>query len=406
MPSVDLVVESRLSRTGRVRQLEAMFDVPPAEASRLSWKGEVPIEAREWNVGLVVGPSGGGKSSVMRKLWGDFEPLEWGAGAVVDDFPKAHSMAEIADICRAVGFNTIPAWMRPYSVLSTGERFRADLARRLLAGGNAPIVVDEFTSVVDRQVAQIGSHAVQKYIRKTDKQFVAVTCHYDVMDWLQPDWVLQLPAMEFAWRAVQPRPKLEISVAKVPYAVWDQFAPFHYLTAALNRTAQCYGLWCNGTLATFSGVLHRPHPSVGARNIRGISRHVTLPDWQGLGLSFVLKDTLAAAYKALGYRLHTYPAHPSLIRANMKAAVWKMLQRPASFRPSGKSSTLMNAKGGRTAQGTRPNATFEYTGEAMDSVMAERLIHGRGSVGNKGQIEDPTGHAQLRRAAANAAADS
>jgi ABC-type ATPase with predicted acetyltransferase domain len=35
---------------------------------------------------------------------------------------------------------------RPYGELSTGEKFRADLAKRLCDGG----VVDEFTSNVDR----------------------------------------------------------------------------------------------------------------------------------------------------------------------------------------------------------------------------------------------------------------
>ena len=89
----------------------------------------------------------------------------------------------------AVGFNTIPAWLRPYGVLSNGEKFRVDLARRLLEGGDL-IAVDEFTSVVDRQVAKIGSHAVQKWARGKGRQFVAATCHYDLEDWLQPDWVL------------------------------------------------------------------------------------------------------------------------------------------------------------------------------------------------------------------------
>ena len=40
--------------------------------------------------------------------------------------------------------------------------------------------MDEFTSVVDRQVAQIGAHAIQKYVRKHGRQFVAVSCHYDI----------------------------------------------------------------------------------------------------------------------------------------------------------------------------------------------------------------------------------
>jgi hypothetical protein len=93
------------------------------------------------------------------------------------------------------------------------------------------IVVDEFTSVVDRQVAKIGSHAVQKHIRKCGKKFVAVTCHYDVFEWLQPDWVLEPATMSFQWRSLQRRPDLAIEVSRVDHAAWKLFAPFHYLRA-------------------------------------------------------------------------------------------------------------------------------------------------------------------------------
>src|ERR1039458_3202037 len=78
---IDLVVESELSQTSRVQQLQAMFDVPAAEKSRLEWHGELPIESHPWNVGLIVGPSGCGKTSIARQLFADhFDvPLAWQA---------------------------------------------------------------------------------------------------------------------------------------------------------------------------------------------------------------------------------------------------------------------------------------------------------------------------------------
>jgi len=42
-----------------------------------------------------------------------------------------------------------------------------------------------------------------------------------------------------------------------------------------------------------------------------MSRLVTLPDYQGLGLAFALADRRGAAYKALGRQFHAYPAHPA-----------------------------------------------------------------------------------------------
>jgi ABC-type lipoprotein export system ATPase subunit len=377
---VDLTVESRLEATPRVKQLSGMFDVPAQEKLSHHWKGDVPIEAQPWNVGLIVGPSGAGKSSVARQLFGEPKTYPWERASVIDDFDPRYSIQDVAEICSAVGFNSIPSWMKRYGVLSTGEKFRVDLARHLLEGGER-IVVDEFTSVVDRQVAQIGSHAVQKFARKHGRQFVAVTCHYDVIDWLQPDWVLEPATMTFRWRLPQRRPALDVEIARVDHAAWHLFAPFHYLTNELHRAAACFVLFVGGYPASFAGVLHRPHSRVD--DIKGVSRLVTLPDYQGLGLALILVDTLGGAYKALGNRLHTYPAHPSLVRSFDKSRRWVLHKRPGVFSPSlGETSGLKNAnrtqetEGKKWQMGSRPCAVFAYSGEAMDKKKAAALISG------------------------------
>lgn len=66
-------------------------------------------------------------------------------------------------------------------MLSNGEKMRCDLARATLEPQSL-FVFDEFTSVVDRNVAQIGSYAIQS-CPQNQKQFIAVTCHYDVEEW-------------------------------------------------------------------------------------------------------------------------------------------------------------------------------------------------------------------------------
>jgi ABC-type ATPase with predicted acetyltransferase domain len=58
-------------------------------------------------------------------------------------------------------------------------------------------VFDEFTSVVDREIAKVAAFAISKAVRKTAKKFVAVTCHYDIIDWLEPDWVFYADTMSF-----------------------------------------------------------------------------------------------------------------------------------------------------------------------------------------------------------------
>lgn len=363
MPKIQLTVETPISNSSRVKQLSAMFDVPAQKKASLSWEGDIDLEAKPWQIGLIVGPSGAGKTSLLHHIFGAPQTFAWTAPSVVDDFDKTHTMDAIASVCQAVGFNTIPAWMRPFAVLSNGERFRVELARRLL-DSQSPIIVDEFTSVVDRQVAKIGAHAVQKYVRKQPgRQFVAASCHYDIIDWLQPDWTLDPTTMVVNWRSLQRRPPIECVVERVPFAVWRRFAPFHYLTKELHRSARCFALSTGGQMAAFAGMLYRPHPKV--RDIMGCSRLVTLPDFQGLGLAMALIDVLGAAYRAIGQRVHTYPAHPALVRTFDRSAVWALHKRPGRFDSKGR---------GLERFGGRPCAVFEYAGLPMSDSRAARAL--------------------------------
>lgn len=362
---IDIVVESAVPQTSRVQQLSAMFDVPPAEKSRLEWHGDLPIESKDWNVGLIVGPSGCGKSSIARQVFGNsYEPeLKWSGAAVIDDFDKRFGIADVTGVCQAVGFNTIPAWMRPFQVLSNGERFRVELARRLLELPD-PIVVDEFTSVVDRQVAQIGAHAVQKYVRKNKRRFVAVSCHYDIVDWLQPDWIFEPSTMTFSRRLLRQRPTVDVTISRVPHSAWKLFAPFHYLTAELVPQARCFGLFVGDRISTFAGIMPKPisNGADAGTAIAGVSRVVTLPDWQGLGLAFVLLDKLGAAYKGIGKRFRNYPAHPAFVRSHQHSKDWMQTKMAGKFSPVS----------GRF--GGRPCGVFEYVGPAMERSAAENLL--------------------------------
>ncbi|MGA8729663.1 MAG: hypothetical protein WB608_13005 [Terracidiphilus sp.] len=97
--------------------------------------------------------------------------------------------------------------------------------------------------------------------------------------------------------------------------------------------SRCFCLFVEGQPAAFAGVLHRHHAK--AKNSKGLSRLVTLPDWRGIGLAMILSKNLGAAFKAANYRFRTYPAHPSLIRsfAHQKDD-WSMEKRGGDFSPA------------------------------------------------------------------------
>ncbi len=161
----------------------------------------------------------------------------------------------------------------------------------------------------------------------------------------------------FTRRIPQRRPPLDCVMGRVPHAAWAMFAPFHYLTAELAAGAKCYGLWCNGNLASFAGLLGVPVSRGSTRGefIVTISRVVTLPDWQGLGLAMALISTLGAELKAVGKRLRNYPAHPGFVAAHRKSPDWE-LSREGGFR----------SKGGTLGFGGRPCTVFQYCGPAAD----------------------------------------
>lgn len=197
MPSFDFIKSSEIEKTFRVSQIIADYDVS-LEHSNEHFQGEI-ILPENWKIGVIVGNSGTGKTQIAKHLFpNDFcRDSEYTHKSVIDDMPKNVPIDEIEKMFYSVGFGSVPSWLKPYSVLSNGEKMRVDLARALLERDF--VVFDEFTSVVDRTVAQTASLAINKCINRQDKKFVAVTCHYDVLEWLQPDWVFDTNKMQMVF---------------------------------------------------------------------------------------------------------------------------------------------------------------------------------------------------------------
>lgn len=306
-------------------QVGSMFDLPIEEKIKLQLSADLPVEEQPWNIGLLVGPSGAGKSTLAANLWPDaHRPAElWAEGrSVVDDFPEEMGIRDVVGHLTAVGLGSPPAWVRPYSTLSTGEKFRADVARALaVAGSERLVVIDEFTSTVDRQVAKVASHAVQKAVRRNGAQMVAVTCHYDVLDWLQPDWVYDVSTSVFEWRSVQPHPPIELKIFPTDSSTWPTFARHHYLSSNLHRAAMCFGAWIGDVQVGFTSYLHFPHART--KNIKMGHRLVVLPDYQGLGIGGRLDDWLGQYLYERNYRYHNVVSHPAMIRYYSASPRWR-----------------------------------------------------------------------------------
>lgn len=316
--------DTPIQRTPRLLQMAGMFDLPLEEKAQIRIFANLPLETRSWNVGLIVGPSGSGKSSIARHLWPNELVTEqhWSPdGSLLDDFPTDMSINDVVGLLTAVGLGSPPAWVRPYRTLSNGEAFRASMARALADAGGNLVVVDEFTSVVDRQVAKVASHAVQKTIRRNDRQLIAATCHYDVTDWLQPDWVYDVAASTFNWRAVQPHPQLNLDIYPVDRSPWPMFRNHHYLSGDLLNSAICFGGWIGFQLVAFAAIRHFPHAKT--RNIKMGHRLVVLPDYQGLGIGGRLDDWIGQHLWDQRLRYRNVVAHPAMIAYYSRSPRWE-----------------------------------------------------------------------------------
>lgn len=146
---------------------------------------------KEFKIGVIVGSSGSGKSTLLKNFGQEEKPIWSNHLPIISHF---ESSDEAINKMGAVGLNTIPSWYKPYEVLSNGEKFRADVARKLESNA----VIDEFSSVVDRNVAKAASVSLSRYIKKNDiNNVVLATCHRDILEWLEPDWVIDTDTGEF-----------------------------------------------------------------------------------------------------------------------------------------------------------------------------------------------------------------
>lgn len=369
MPNLTIEVDCPVYESFRVQQVAGMFDVPLGEWSSESFDVELPEPDEDWSVGLIVGPSGSGKSSVAREAFGEelYEGSDWPADRAVIDCFGDTPVRKVVELFTAVGFGSPPSWVKSYAVLSNGERFRCDLARALASGEDGTLVAfDEFTSVVDRNVARICSAAIAKGIRNgaIARRFVGVTCHYDIAEWLEPDWVLDMATGRLARRRLR-RPGIELEVHRCGLDAWRLFARHHYLTGSLAKQARCYLATWNGEPVSFAATL----PIIAQKGRRRFSRIVTLPDYQGVGIGMRTVEAVADLQRAEGLRVNVTSSHSSLVRHCQHSSAWRCIGVKKTGQAAARQRTAFTAY--RNSAG-RSVVSFEYLGSKESTTESGR----------------------------------
>ncbi len=325
-------VSSPVSTSFRVASIIGKFNYPKQKETTFAFEAELPTDREDWQVGIIVGPSGSGKSLLARQAF----PIEnivsgfsWKGKAIVDDFPDEISVDDITRALTSVGLSSVPAWMSPYSALSNGQKFRADLARALASSDN--VVYDEFTSVVDRDVARTAAYAVSKAVRRTAKQkFVAVSCHADIVEWLEPDWVFNTGTGSLHWGRLR-RPQIRLRIYRGEVSAWKLFSRHHYLTGNIHAHAQtflCYVSFGDSPerLVGFDSYI----PMAGHAGVRQRHRTVVLPDFQGAGIGMRMhEETGEIVVREKKCRIFGITSSPILNKSRARSPRWKLTRKPS-----------------------------------------------------------------------------
>lgn len=337
----------------RAARVKSLFNAE--SGANFAIDAELPMEDEDWRIGVIVGPSGSGKTSLGRLVFGDapvYTSPPWPTDApIVDAIAPDGDFNEVTAALAAVGLGDVPAWLRPFHVLSNGEQFRAGMAR-IIADEPERVVIDEFTSVVDRQIARFGALAFQKAWRRTKGRAVLLTPHYDVLEWVEPDWVFDTATRTLDRRRLQ-RPTFELEIWQTDWRYWPAFKPHYYLDLPRMIAADVYVGAVEGEPVCPLGVSPAFHQGGCVR----ASRLVVMPEWQGAGVGMRFLNVLAEKYltgdnrwgRNLPMLFHT--SHPGLCASFRRDPRWIQ-----------KSAMLHGGNKKKSALSFAPGSSFAETG--------------------------------------------
>ena len=325
--SISASRECQVHESFRVEQIRGMFDAPCDNRVSFQIACNLPDLDDAWTIGCVVGPSGSGKSTLVREAFGKAicHTPRWRKDRAVIDQMGPEGARDIARTFTSVGLGSPMSWIKPYHALSHGEQLRCNLARALQYARTRRrqlLVFDEFASVVDRVTARFGCLALSHAIRRrwSPLKFVAVTSHEDVTTWLSPDWTLDLATQRLSRQNPAPC-STEFQFSRCQQNIWKEFAPFHYLSGELARSASCYVALWNGMPAAFCASMG----VYGSRGRKRITRLVTKPVFQGVGLGSALLRRVCDLETAAGFQVSLITSHPAMVEHCSRSPRWRFV---------------------------------------------------------------------------------
>ena len=233
--------ETKTDITDRTVEVAEAFGMGISDYQQHVLYDNVELKIGPTDIVYLTGDSGSGKSVLLKAVVGDLKPQEAVRMSDVEvdpDKPLIETVGKTTEeglrLLSKVGLNDAFLFVRRYSQLSDGQRYRYRLAK-LIESGAQWWIMDAFCATLDRETAKIVAYNVQKLARKLGKAVIAATTHTDLFEDLAPSVHIhkrfgrEIDVKYYPNRLRNQCSLLdEMTVEEGSYTDWKEIAPFHY----------------------------------------------------------------------------------------------------------------------------------------------------------------------------------
>ena len=233
--------ETKTDVTDRTVAVAEAFGLGISDFQKHVIYDNVELRIGSEDIVYLTGDSGSGKSVLLSAIVRDLNPQEAARMSDVEIDPDkplidtvGDSVKEGLQLLSKVGLNDAFLFVRRYSQLSDGQKYRYRLAK-LIESGAQWWIMDEFCATLDRETAKIVAFNVQKLARKLGRAVVAATTHTDLFEDLAPSVHIHKRFgkeidVKYCPNKIKEQCSLleEMKVEEGSYDDWKEIAPFHY----------------------------------------------------------------------------------------------------------------------------------------------------------------------------------
>ncbi|MCW4013649.1 MAG: ABC transporter ATP-binding protein, partial [Candidatus Bathyarchaeota archaeon] len=313
----DIGFSSEAEQTDRTMKVGEAFGLGLDEHQH-SLYDDFELKLTPGDVVYITGDSGSGKSVLLEAIRVDLGDEAVVMGDLPDppDVPLVDAVggdfSEALELLSRVGLNDAYLFLRKFSELSAGQRYRFRLAQ-MICSGKEYWLCDEFCSLLDRTTARIVAYSMQKHARRVGASLIVATSHTDLLRDLNPDTrIVKGWGDEVMIRYDHPIARQcslidEITISEGDRSDYDRLKYLHYRGGVLQFIQRFYKMMHGETLV---GIIAYKYPLVRTqgrieavgdwpsidelnRDWSLISRVIIHPKYRGIGLgSGLISETL------------------------------------------------------------------------------------------------------------------